>query len=251
MTLNPSNIPPRTQQVLAGLFLSKFDTQGLKVLDCETFVEAFNLLGYGLGGKPGSIKNYRDEFDPLFPNPRKGWHRRPRRDYCSLVYEQYKDLNLSDFAGIITSFLGCADLELSAQAIPDYGQTSFAKRLATGIAAENYFQAVQPGIEQFKYYEVEDTTKLGYGYDFRLWNRQGPGYLAVEVKGLTEQKGSISFTEKEYVTATALGDKFFLFIVKNFRESPFHEIHKNPASSHLRFSKQERIVTQVAWMACA
>jgi hypothetical protein len=36
----------------------------LKELSFESFVEAFNVIGYALGSKPASIKNYRDEFDP-------------------------------------------------------------------------------------------------------------------------------------------------------------------------------------------
>jgi len=43
-----------------------------------------------MGSQPASLKNYRDEFDPLFPNRRKGWHKRPTRDYCRKVFEKYK-----------------------------------------------------------------------------------------------------------------------------------------------------------------
>ena len=37
------------------------------------------------------IKNYRDEFDPLFQNSRKGWHKRPMRDYCKKILEDFGD----------------------------------------------------------------------------------------------------------------------------------------------------------------
>lgn len=53
--------------MLAGLFLSKFDREGLKCLGFSNFSEAYNAMGYALGGKPTSIKNYMQEFDPLFP----------------------------------------------------------------------------------------------------------------------------------------------------------------------------------------
>jgi hypothetical protein len=75
--------------MLAGLFLSKFDREGLKRLGFSNFSEAYNAMGYALGGKPTSIKNYMQEFDPLFPNNRKGWHKRPMRDHCNEAVERF------------------------------------------------------------------------------------------------------------------------------------------------------------------
>jgi hypothetical protein len=65
MILNPNQIGTREKLILTGLYLSKYDSAGLKKLGFESFIEAFNVIGYALGGKPASIKNYRDEFDPL------------------------------------------------------------------------------------------------------------------------------------------------------------------------------------------
>jgi len=45
-----------------------------------------------------------------------------------------------------------------------------------------------------------------------------------------------------------LGDRFFLFVVKNFRESPFHEIYQNPLSGKLQFRKSQRVTVQVSWL---
>ncbi len=50
----------------------------------------------------------------------------------------------------------------------DRGESQFAKRLVTGLAAEHYFETIQPRVAQFKEYDVENTTRLGCGYDFRL-----------------------------------------------------------------------------------
>src|ERR1700685_1212652 len=96
----------RQKLILSGLFLSKYDLLGVKRLGFDNFVEAFNAIGYALGARPASVKNYRDEFDPLFPNPRMGWHKRPMRDYCREVYEEYKDLDLESFTGLIESLFG-------------------------------------------------------------------------------------------------------------------------------------------------
>lgn len=50
MILDPQQIPKREKLILAGLFLSKFDKIGLRLLGLETFTEAFNVIGFALGG---------------------------------------------------------------------------------------------------------------------------------------------------------------------------------------------------------
>ena len=72
MVISSQQLAKREKLILVGLYLSKYDSLGLKKLGFESFAEAFNVIGYALGSKPASIKNYRDEFDPLFPNREKG-----------------------------------------------------------------------------------------------------------------------------------------------------------------------------------
>ncbi len=245
-------IATREKLILAGLYLSKYDSLALKKLGFESFAEAFNVLGYAIGSRPASIKNYRDEFDPLFPNHRKGWHKRPIRDYCLKVFEEYKSQDLESFTGLIKSFVGYDEnvwSGLHSEEEQDESESDFAKRLITGLAAERYFVSVQPSLPEFKGYAVENTTLLGCGYDFRLRTETHEDFLAVEVKGLKERMGSLSLTPKEHEVATALRDRFFLFVVKNFRESPFHEIFQNPLSGRLRFRKVERVTVHVSWLA--
>jgi hypothetical protein len=248
----PAKMATRQKLILSGLYLSKYDSVGLKNLGFENFVEAFNVIGYGLGSKPASIKNYRDEFDPLFPNKRKGWHKRPTRDYCRAIFEEYKDLDLESFTRLVKSFFGY-DGSVESEIVPaekeDEGESSFAQRLITGLAAEQYFESVHAGLPEFKGYLMENTTRFGCGYDFRL--RTEPNhkdFLAIEVKGLKEQTGSLSMTPKEYHVAAALRERFFLFVVRNFRESPSHSIFQNPLSSSLNFKKTERVTIQVSWL---
>jgi len=251
MLLNPQRIGTREKLILAGLFLSKYDSIGLKRLGFESFIEAFNVIGYALGGKPASIKNYRDEFDPLFPNRRKGWHKRPTRDYCLKMFKEYKDVDLETFTGLVKSFVGYDEnawSEVEAKKTKGESDSFFAKRLITGLAAEQYFEAVQPQLPEFKGYTFQNTTRLGCGYDFRLRNETDENFLAVEVKGLKERRGGLSLTPKEHEVAGAMTDRFYLFVVKNFQESPFHEIYQNPLSGALRFAKKERVVVHVSWL---
>jgi len=252
MLLDPHTLSTRDKLILTGLYLAKYDAAGLKRLGFGGFVEAFNVIGYTLGQKPASIKNYRDEFDPLFPNKRRGWHKRPTRDYCLQVFTDYKDLDLETFAELIKSFAGydeSASSELWPKTEEPDGESFFAKRLITGLAAEHYFESVQPTLAEFKDCSVENTTRLGCGYDFRLCHQAGGDCLAVEVKGLKERSGSLSLTPKEYETASTLANRFFLFVVKNFRESPYHEIYPDPLAGALHFSKSERIIVNTSWLA--
>jgi hypothetical protein len=249
----PVGMATRQKLILSGLYLSKYDSLGVRKLGFDSFIEAFNVIGYALGSRPASIKNYRDEFDPLFPNnPRKGWHKRPTREYCRAVFEQYKDLDFESFTGLVQSFFGF-DESLWSSAPPvderDEGTSSFAQRLITGLAAEQYFERVCGDLAEFRGCLVENTTRFGCGYDFRVRREQCQSdFLAVEVKGLRSQTGSLSMTPKEYDVASALKDRFFLFVVKNFREVPSHEIFKNPLFCNLHFKKVERVTVQVSWL---
>jgi len=246
-------IATREKLILAGLYLSKFDLHALEKFGFESFVEAFNVIGYALGSKPASVKNYRDEFDPLFPNGRKGWHKRPIRQYCLKVFEEYHKLDFESFSGLIKSFVGDDENVWSTfEAIgdSDWSESQFARRLITGLAAEQYFESVQSSIPEFKDYSLENTTRFGCGYDFRLRTElEHEDFLAIEVKGLKERTGGLLLTPKEYEVAGILGNRFFLFVVKNFRESPFHEIFQNPLTGRLHFAKTERLIRQVSWQA--
>ena len=68
------------KEMLAGLFLSKFNTKeskaGLERLGYDTFQDAYKGLAELVGGNPLSVRNYRDEFDPVFPNGRTGYNMR-------------------------------------------------------------------------------------------------------------------------------------------------------------------------------
>lgn len=251
MLLDPQRIPTREKLILTGLYLSKFESAGYRKLGFETFIEAFNVIGYALGQKPASIKNYRDEFDPLLPNKRRGWHKRSTRDYCLKIFNEYKDLDLETFAGLVRAFAGYDEnawSEVQSKAKKPDGESLFAKRLITGRAAEQYFESIHPTVAQFKGCAVEDTTRIGCGYDFRLHPQAGGTFLAVEVKGMKEKSGSVSMTPKEHEMAAALANRFFLFVVKNFRKKPYHVVYQNPLSAGLIFKRKAIVIEQVSWL---
>ena len=239
----------RKKAILAGLYLSKFNEKGLNELGFENFTEAFNVIGFSLGVQPASIKNYRDEFDPVFPNKRKGWHKREMRQYCKDIYTFYKDLDLNKFSTLLKQIIyKNSDLDILMEKISqkEDKESSFAKRLITGQAAEKYFKNRYTEIDIFKDYYIEDCTNTGCGFDFKL-SLENKKFLGVEVKGLNSMNGVIALTNKEYTVAQYMRDRYFLFVVKNFRENPFHKIIQHPFNSQLNFKKIETKVTQITW----
>jgi len=238
----------REKSIAAGLYLSKFDSEGLRRLGFDNFIEAFNVIGSALGVAPASVKNYRDEFDPLFPNKRKGWHKRPIRDYCKAIYNAFGNLSLETFTKLLKQIIYKEhDLDVLMEEVDrKEGQDrSFAKRLITGQAAEQYFKAKYKEISLFQDFEFEDTTRLGCGFDFRLFSPSI--FYAIEVKGLSEASGSIILTSKEYSVASVLKKRFFLFVVKNFKEDPCHELYQDPLNGKLVFSRAKQKIVQMWW----
>lgn len=234
--------------MLIGMYFSKYDKQALEILGFESFTEAFNIIGLAINAKPLSIRNYRDEFDPVFPNERKGWHNRPMFRTRKEMLDKYNDLSIDAFTEIIKQVIyKNPDIDLIEDKIEEQErQNTFAKRLLTGQAAEQYFKDNYKFIDIFNSSILEDTTKQGCGFDFRL--NFGETFFVVEVKGLEKDKGGMGLTDKEYRTATFLRDNYFIFLVKNFIETPNHRIFRNPIfANELEFSKHEKTVKQISW----
>ncbi len=187
----------------------------------------------------------------FFPiNGKAGTKKRRAVNTALEIYKKYKDVDLDTFAAVLKSFVGFDENAISVSESKDENKgydSLFAKRLITGLAAENYFESIQPKLPEFKEYTMENTTRLGCGYDFRLERESDKKFLAVEVKGLQDCTGNFALTPKEHDVASSLADRFFLFIVKNFREVPTHEIYRNPLNSNLKFTRKERLVVQVSW----
>lgn len=240
-----SSLSTRDKAILIGLYLSKFDEQGLTALGFERFNQAYNTLGYSIGFKPASLKNYRDEFDPYFPNPRKGRHNRQIREYCKKFLDNFSGLNLNTFTDLIKSFvIKNYEIEKIVEKIEKNDKSeSVAKRLITGKAAEEYFKSNYASVNQFKDYELRDTTSMACGFDFKL--SLDSNYYCVEVKGLSENSGSIALTEREFFVAKELKQKYCLFIVMNFIDKPKHEYFFDPLNSRLTFKKVARKITQI------
>lgn len=83
------------KSIVIAYYLSRRDKEGLNVLGYKTFSKAFKEIGEIIGENPNNLKNMRDEFDPLFPNKRKGWHQRNLRASRQEVFDKFS--KMSDF----------------------------------------------------------------------------------------------------------------------------------------------------------
>ena len=99
------------KEMLAGLFLSKFNTNeskaGLKRLGYATFQDAYKGLAELVGGNPLSVRNYRDEFDPVFPNGRTGYNMRKMHPTRQALLDAFGSMDLEAMAELLEEqFLG-------------------------------------------------------------------------------------------------------------------------------------------------
>ena len=240
-------ISQRDKAVLMGLFISKFNKKALESFGFTTLKEAYNVFGYSVKIPPTSIKLYQQEFDPYFPNGRKGWYKRELRAYCREIMDKVNNLSFDDFHRLINSFV--LDEYVDIRDIrPNKSQSKerkfAASRQLTGKAAEEYFVMKYQNIAPFQNYLLTDTTNMGCGFDYKLSLETNNYYI--EVKGINERQGSILMTEKEYNMAEDLLERYCLFIVSNFKEKPFHQMFFNPIHcGSLLFQRQEREVMQV------
>ncbi len=166
------------------------------------------------------------------------------------------ELNIVELGALVRGFL-CPDEELKRQpkverVLQKYAgspASSFAKRLITGKAAEEYFLANYTRMPEFMGHTLTNTTYWGCGFDFKQVSPRDSMYSAVEVKGLRDQSGQVQFTALEYEMAGAVADRYYLIVVRNFVGQPYHSVFKNPLQCGLKFGRVEREEVRVSWVA--
>lgn len=239
--------------MLAGLFLSKFDREGYAALGYKSFSEAYRGLAAVVGGPWRSVKQYRDEFDPVFENGRKEWHKRKMHPSRKLFLEEYGNMTLEEFAQLVQmQFANDGDVDIDInhavyQANIDVSsKNSFATRMLTGRGAENYFEAHYIEYPRFADCGIKRTTDLGCGFDFKL-TPPNEEFLGVEVKGLKQRRGQIQLTEKEFKMAGKLERRFYLYVVTNFATAPIPRVIENPINAGLTFECKTSKIEQKVW----
>lgn len=227
---------------------------------------AYSKLGYGnqrdthdkIGGllhvKPATVKNWRDEFDPLFGH-RAGWYQRPLSRSRLAVANALADLDESGVyelvKDILLKFNHSDDPEMrqlkSILADAETGSNRtvvYVPRGITGRSAEEFFlQQFKMGNIPFKG-KLKDCRELGVGYDFEIESNELRLY--VEVKGRDKESGGVLFTNKEWEHAKKMGENYYLCLVSNVSDNPLIQILQNPASN-LNAEKYVYTAIQINW----
>ena len=90
--------------LVIAYYLSKFDNLAYERLGFGSMTGTHEQVGSILGVKGNTIKNMRDEFDPLHPNSRQGWYQRElRASRLDIVhkYSKYSEKELFEHVDAI------------------------------------------------------------------------------------------------------------------------------------------------------
>jgi hypothetical protein len=234
-------------------YLSRFDNIAYLNLAFGNQEETHIKIGEILSVKPNTVKNWRDEFDPLFGH-RAGWYQRPMNPTRIRVAQALENLDESQIKSIVDDILNGKIqedpyLEKQLLTIASDGKKEnsvhkFILRAPTGKIAEEFFiryfnenQKPVTGI-------LIDCRDLGVGYDFRIENNIK--HYFVEVKGISDMSGGILFTDKEWTTAKEKSANYFLCIISNISKLPKIVFIQNP---YKRLNPKKNIYTtiQINW----
>lgn len=234
-------------------YLSRFDKVALENLGYKNWGAAFIDIANRLNVKKHSVRNWRDEFDPLF-GYRAGWYQRPMSPSRTNVALALENLNEPEIRSIVEDILSGKILDnpenikqlitIADDTENEESSKSFILRGPTGKKAEDFF------IEYHKIYSLPysgnliDTRDLGCGYDFEIKASDKTYY--VEVKGLANNLGGILFTNKEWEKARSERRNYTVCLVSNINESPQITFINDP---YLRLSPKKNIIqtVQIQW----
>lgn len=85
----PRIIEQNRLALVIAYYLSKFDDFAYRRLGLGGMSQTHKVIGQILNVKQNTIKNMRDEFDPLHDNARKGWHQRDITGSRLKIVEKY------------------------------------------------------------------------------------------------------------------------------------------------------------------
>lgn len=234
-------------------YLARFDKIALKNLGYKNWESSFLDISDKLDVKKHSVRNWRDEFDPLF-GYRAGWYQRPMspsRTNVALALENLEEPELRVIVEDILSGKIQSDTEnlnhlLSiADENSDKARTSsFILRGPTGKKAEQFFIEYHRLNNLPVAGELIDTRDLGCGYDFEIKSESDQHFI--EVKGLASNLGGLLFTNKEWETSKQERTKYTVCLVSNINDSPEISFINDPFSK-LNPSKNIIQTVQVQW----
>ncbi|MEB7454368.1 MULTISPECIES: protein NO VEIN domain-containing protein [Lysinibacillus] len=229
----------REKLLITAFYLAKFDRVAYANLGYSKINQAHEEIGRKLGYKGNSVKNRRDDFDPLFGH-RAGWHQVELSKSNLDIFDAFDHLSEEALRAIVLDLLDEASSMIeffSPVDVPRQAST-YTTRGITGKKAEAFF------IDWFSEYYPQDvlvdTRDLGCGYDFETENSNH----VFEVKGLSGENGGVLFTDKEWAVAAEKQENYHLVLIKEcFSNEPIVEVYSNP---HLKFKPKKQLTTIIS-----
>lgn len=220
-----------TEAIVIGYAMSRLDRNYLAARHYTTWEQAFLEAAHALADPPATFKNLRDEFDPIHPNSRRGWHKRNLRQSRQRVIDELADVTDDALMELVDRILKREE-EAVAEAIDSLAAVNHiahnvAERLLTGRRAEQYFLQECFPLVKVPVQNILDCRQLACGYDFGVQER--PEW-AIEVKGMKQPKGEILFTDREWLEAKIRQDNYWVVVVGNLIAEPMARVIKNPHS---------------------
>lgn len=238
--------------LVVAYYISRFDATAYERLGRNTKKATHKAVGQALDVKASTVKNMRDEFDPLHNNPRKGWHKRELRPSRQKIVEMFGEMDEKGLYDVVRgvlqdpAFRDADDVQDIVREVvetdkkPARESASPAARMKTGRMAENYFidfhaetNRPAPGL-------LHNTRYHACGYDFEI--QDSPDITFVEVKGTADQSGGILFTDKEWRVASRKADAYVVALIRNLADTPDVSFIWNPAAS---LKPKQRLYTTI------
>jgi hypothetical protein len=235
------------EAIIIGYAMSRLDRRYLPLRGVPTWRKAFAEAGTALGCPALSIKNLRDEFDPIHGNRRRGWHQRPIRPNRQRVLESLQEVSDDALMALVERILD-KDHESIAEAVDSMAAAprtaqNVAQRLLTGRQAEEFFLAHSQPLVQIEPSALIDRRLSACGYDFAV---SGRPELAIEVKGLRQLTGEVLFTDREWSEARTRLDHYWLVVVANLDATPQGKVVFDPAY-HLEATCSYQTTVAAVW----
>jgi len=210
-----------TETLVIGYAMSRLDHGYLRARNLSTWQEAYDEAATKLSVPQLSLKNLRDEFDPVHPNGRKGWHLRPMRPSRLRIINEMTDISDEALVEFIDRILSrdedAVEEAIDALAVVTRRPANVAERLLTGRRAEEYFLANSQAIVQVERELIVDLRQSAVGFDFGVKNKQTQ---AIEVKGVKGMSGGIQFTDWEWSQAKYRRSDYWLVVIGNLAGNP-------------------------------
>lgn len=242
-----------TLALYVAYYLARFDKIALTNLGYKNWDSSFSDVSVKLNVKKHSVRNMRDEFDPLFGH-RAGWYQRPMSPSRTRVALALENLDEHEIKAIVEDVLSgkiqedpeslinlltIADQDTERDKIP-----SFILRGPTGKKAEQLFIEHHRAENAPFAGQLIDARDLGCGYDFEI-KSELKRHL-IEVKGLAGKNGGLLFTHREWETAKRERANYTVCLVTNINEAPEISFINDPFSK-LNAKKYIIQTVQVQW----